>query len=91
MPSASNGATVANAALGCELVVHRHRALLDVLRAGDPSAVEQAVSEHISDVGRTIVAAMSGVARAAAQPADELRAERSMPVLGRPEVTNHAS
>jgi DNA-binding GntR family transcriptional regulator len=85
------GQQLAEASFAVELVVRRHRALLDVRRAGEPSTAEQAVSEHISDVGGTIVAAMSGVAQAAAQPADELRAERSMAVPRRPQVTNNAS
>ena len=45
-------------------VVQRHQALIDVIRNGDPDLVEQAVREHITEVGDQIVARMSEAARA---------------------------
>jgi DNA-binding GntR family transcriptional regulator len=40
-------------------MVQRHWDLLAILRVGDPVTVERAVSDHISDVGRSIVARMT--------------------------------
>jgi DNA-binding GntR family transcriptional regulator len=48
-----------------EVVVGRHLSLIETIRAGDPEAVERAVSEHITQVGEDIVARMIA---AAAQP-----------------------
>ena len=48
-------------------VVERHARLIDVLRAGDPAAIEQAVSNHITEVGRSIVAKMRATAPAMPQ------------------------
>jgi DNA-binding GntR family transcriptional regulator len=47
-------------------VVERHARLVEVLRGGDPDTIERAVSDHITEVGRTIVAKMR-----AAQPAPQ--------------------
>ena len=52
-----------------EVVVQRHRDLLDVLSTGDPATVERAVSDHISEVGESIVAKMSGIAPSGPRPA----------------------
>jgi DNA-binding GntR family transcriptional regulator len=39
-------------------VVQRHRYLIEVLQGGDPIAVESAISNHVVEVGRTIVGRM---------------------------------
>jgi DNA-binding GntR family transcriptional regulator len=42
-----------------DLVVERHARLIDIVRAGDPETIERAVSDHITDVGKNIVAKMT--------------------------------
>jgi DNA-binding GntR family transcriptional regulator len=39
-----------------DAVVQRHAKFLDVIRGGDPDTIERAVSDHVTEVGRTIVA-----------------------------------
>ena len=52
-------------------VVERHARLIDVIRGGDPDTIERAVSDHITEVGRSIVAKMTAAPPAplAAAPA----------------------
>ena len=40
-------------------VVERHARLIETVRAGDPDAIERAVRDHITEVGRDIVAKMT--------------------------------
>jgi DNA-binding FadR family transcriptional regulator len=49
--------------------VERHARLVNTIRAGDPVTIERAVSDHITDVGRDIVAKMTAtqLAQAAAE------------------------
>lgn len=49
-----------------DVVVQRHARLLDTVRTGDPDAIQRAVSSHITDVGRNIVAKMTAAPPAAA-------------------------
>jgi DNA-binding GntR family transcriptional regulator len=50
-------------------VVERHARLIDVIRGGDPDVIERAVSDHITEVGRSIVEKMLA-APAASAPAE---------------------
>jgi DNA-binding GntR family transcriptional regulator len=47
-------------------VVERHGRLVDVIRGGDPDVIEHAVSDHITEVGRSIVEKMLAAASASA-------------------------
>jgi DNA-binding GntR family transcriptional regulator len=49
-------------------VVERHAQLVDVLRGGDPDTIERAVSNHITEVGRSIVAKMRAALPAPPEP-----------------------
>jgi len=44
---------------GFGAVVERHARLIETVRAGDPDAIERAVRDHITEVGRDIVAKMT--------------------------------
>ena len=50
-------------------VVERHARLIDVIRGGDPDVIERAVSDHITEVGRSIVEKMLAAASASAEVA----------------------
>ncbi len=56
-------------------VVARHARLVDVIRGGDPDTIEHAVSDHITEVGRSIVAKMSAARPAPAEPMAPTRAQ----------------
>lgn len=49
-------------------VVARHARLVDVIRGRDPGTIERAVSDHITEVGRSIVAKMSAASPALPEP-----------------------
>ena len=52
-----------------DLVVERHARLIDIVRAGDPETIERAVSDHITDVGKNIVAKMTATQTPSVSPA----------------------
>ena len=52
-----------------DLVVERHARLIDIVRAGDPETIERAVSDHITDVGKNIVAKMTATQTPPVSPA----------------------
>jgi DNA-binding GntR family transcriptional regulator len=49
-------------------VVARHARLVDVIRGGDPDTIERAVSEHITEVGQSIVEKMSAAPSGRSEP-----------------------
>ncbi len=50
------------------VVVQRHEHLIDVIKGRDPEAIEHAVSGHITEVGRSIVAKMLAVTSTSGEP-----------------------
>lgn len=50
------------------VVVQRHELLIDVIKGRDPEVIEHAVSDHITEVGRSIVAKMLAVTSTSGEP-----------------------
>jgi DNA-binding GntR family transcriptional regulator len=70
-------------------VVGRHDSLMDALRTGDPDLIEQAIRDHITEVGEEIVAKMSVAAAALSRGEAYDRGiadDRAEDPLGPPEV-----
>lgn len=63
-----------------ETMVQRHWDLLEVLRTSDPATVERAVSDHISDVGRSIVSRMPSAPSRGREGHPRVRATAPPPV-----------
>jgi DNA-binding GntR family transcriptional regulator len=59
-----------------DAVVRRHEVLLETIRDGDPDVIERAIWDHITEVGRDIVAKMAASAPAPADAADRRPAAR---------------